>query len=126
MVTEMNRTSCNFDLIRDILIAIDEHSFDASYQNIQINGFDEKTISDHVYFAFHAGLIDARYLKQPGYIHWEPESLTSAGYDFLRVAEDETVWERAKKRANQNPVIATLSNLIQQIQYVSIEEIVFQ
>jgi DNA-binding transcriptional ArsR family regulator len=67
--------------------------------NIEIDGYSEDEILEHLELLGEAGLIEANPIKSgigPRLMHVHVERLTWAGHDFLNNARNDTVWKRAR------------------------------
>jgi|GEM_PF-4122894 len=122
----MTGNAIDFDLVRQILTAVEIFPFEDEPRDITIDGHTAEEISDHVGYAFDADLVGASYLKQPGYIHWKPHYLTDGGYNFLNAASQEHLWESAKEFTNRIPGKATLRKFQDCLELVSIDQLAFQ
>jgi predicted transcriptional regulator len=87
----------DFDLIRQILRSIEDNPRPNEWISIEVDGFDEETISYHVKLLHEAGLIEAKDLTTKDGFNWMPVSLTWQGHEFLDAAKNETVWKKLKK-----------------------------
>jgi DNA-binding transcriptional ArsR family regulator len=87
----------DLDLVRLILIGIEEQSTYGSQIDLQIEGYSHEQINYHVIIMDEAGLIRAEELKtsQPG--RWKPLRLTWDGHELLEASRDETRWNKAKE-----------------------------
>ena len=87
----------DLDLIRKLLLDIEEQGSDASrragWSVPGDNGLDPDVVQYHVQLMHDAGLIVADELV-PG--QWWPERITWAGHEFLDLARNEDIWNRAK------------------------------
>lgn len=88
----------DFDLIRMILRDIEEIPPGKSTSGFTYDDVDNETILAHVVLLHKAGLIDAT-VSQPlsGVPRVSVRGLTWEGHDFLAVANNDTIWEKAKK-----------------------------
>jgi len=122
----MTGSAIDFDLVRQILIAVESFPFENKPKDIAIEGFTAKDISDHVCYAFDADFVAASYLKQPGYIQWKPHHLTDGGYNFLNAASHDQLWESAKKFTSRIPGKVTLRKFQDCLELVSIDQLALQ
>lgn len=87
----------DLDLIRKLLLDIEEQGSDASrragWSAPGDNGLDPDIVQYHVQLMHDAGLIVADELV-PG--QWWPERITWAGHEFLDLSRNEDIWKRAK------------------------------
>ena len=86
----------DMDLIRQILIEIEEASFSPAGVRLQIPGRSPTEISYHVKLLAEAGFIGARF-SLGTQEHWTPLSLKWEGHEFLDNARNETVWNQTKE-----------------------------
>jgi len=88
----------DLDLIRKILLDIEAQGESSERRSAvattEEDGHDPRSIQYHVQLMHEAGLIVADELV-PG--QWWPERMTWQGHEFLDLARDDTLWERAKK-----------------------------
>ena len=95
----MNR---DMDLIRDILLAIEESAEDPrGWIDLDLPERSAKEVSYHVMLLDQAGLIEGQNLSSMGEegFEWRPKSLTWHGHEFLDAARSETIWNKAKSKA---------------------------
>ena len=87
----------DMDLIREILLKIEERPFDGMWFTLDIDGCSPEAISYHVMLLHEAGLIEAYCDSALGSIdNWLPIRLTWQGHEFLDAARDSTRWDQAK------------------------------
>lgn len=88
----------DMDLIRYILLSIEDKYIDSSLQNLQIEGFDMKTVAYHCKILFQENLIS--YYKpieaDNGLYGFFVGSLTWEGHDFLDKIRDNSIWNKTK------------------------------
>jgi hypothetical protein len=87
----------DMDLIRQILLKIEEHPYDLDWVELELEGYSPREISYHVMLLAQASLIEADNLSTFGDPQWEAKSLTWQGHEFLEAAKDESRWNKAKK-----------------------------
>src|SRR6476660_1465967 len=87
----------DMDLIRKIMLAVEEHEHGFAPRQIVIEGYTKEQIGYHNYLIINAGLGDG-----PDLTHLRSESpehdlryLTFAGHEFLDAARDDTRWRKA-------------------------------
>lgn len=89
----------DFDLIRKILLAIEEQYVDVALYNIKIDDYDKKVVAYHCDLLYDAGLISnykAQYAN--GTIHlFGVGSLTWEGHEFLDKIKSDTIWNKTKE-----------------------------
>lgn len=88
----------DLDLIRSILIAMEEETFGFPNGELQIPGFTNEQVGFHVHLLGQAGLVlvaNSSYMENllPSAV---PLSITWDGYEFLDAAKDDTLWNKAK------------------------------
>ena len=87
------------ELLRDILIAIEESSHDPmTWMDLKVAGRSTVELAYHVQLLNEAGLIEAIDLSTSDGSHWEPKRLTWLGHEFLGDAKNNTVWGKTKAR----------------------------
>jgi len=88
----------DMELIRKILFAIEEQFVDVAIYNLQIDGYDNKTIAYHCNLLYQASLIKdyrAQYADNELYA-FGVNSLTWEGHDYLDKIRSEKVWNKTK------------------------------
>jgi len=70
------------ELVREVLIKIEELPFDLAFHDIAVDGRSDDEITYHVMILDEAGLIEAVDLSTMGGICWKPKRLTYAGHQF--------------------------------------------
>lgn len=89
----------NMDLIRAILIRLEEHEHGYAPRGLEIPGFTEEEIGYHCFLLNDAGLINAdddmgAGSPSPSSI---PMNLTWSGHEFIVNAKNENIWGQAKE-----------------------------
>lgn len=89
----------NMDLVREILIKMEEHEQGYAPNYLAIPGFTEEEIGYHCFLLNDAGLIDAADDSHAGSPSPSaiPLSLTWAGHEFIANAKNENIWGQAKE-----------------------------
>lgn len=88
----------DMDLIRQILLEIEEHSGNA--ENLYIKGYSHEQIAYHVYLLHDAGLVKAKILYGMGSVNpvsYTVFSMTWMGHEFLDACRDEGIWQKMKE-----------------------------
>jgi len=88
----------DMEMIRKILFAIEEQFVDVAIYDLQIDGYDNKTVAYHCNLLYQAGLIKdykAQYADNELYT-FGVSSLTWEGHDYLDKIRSETVWNKTK------------------------------
>ena len=90
----------DFDLVRAILITVEESPPNSDAGTIFVEGYDEDTILEHLALLEEAGLLHASFLKvedsDKRIYAAEVERLTWDGHQFLANARNDEVWNRTK------------------------------
>jgi uncharacterized protein DUF2513 len=101
----------DMDLVRRILIEIEERNdFDDPYVP-EIEGKTEHEIFYHIKIMHEAGLIEASNWSGDGGPHWLAKSLTNTGHDFLDAARNENLWAKAKSKVLSSGGVLTIEAL---------------
>lgn len=91
------------DLVREILLAIEERENAFEPFRPQIEGYEEAEIAYHIEIMAEADLIHAKGMSRLGGnpTVWMIERMTWDGHEFLDAARDEGRWEKTKSIINQ-------------------------
>ena len=87
----------NMDLIRDVLIYIEEDK--DLHDLVDIYGIDNKILSEHFKLMIEADLVRGQVINEnvePSFVYW---GLTWKGYDSLEIRKT-SVWEKIKFALN--------------------------
>ena len=88
------------DLIRKLLIHLEEKADDKVVKDLEIDGYDKSEVMYHFILMDQAGFIRCERevsSSTPGrVIKVYPFSLTWKGHEFLEASRNETTWNRAK------------------------------
>jgi len=104
----------DFDLIRHILIDVENMAPGAILQRCEYPEYDEKTISEHVRLLIDAGLVRGQVTETlGGRVHFLVSGLTWTGHDFLDAARDATIWRKAKDTVLKPTASITFDLLLQ-------------
>ena len=89
----------DIDLVRTILLAIEEDDCATGHGFIRLNisGCPQEKVSYHVELLYEAGLVDAVNSSTLNNYQWFPKRLTWEGHEFLDSARNKNLWEQAKK-----------------------------
>jgi hypothetical protein len=88
------------DLVRDILLALEEHEHGSAPQQLQIAGYSEKQIGYHVWLMGQAGFLqvaDVTACGDPSPVAG-PLAMTWEGHEFLAAAHEASAWTRAMEK----------------------------
>lgn len=105
----------NMELIRKILLYIEENYIDVALYDIEIEGYDFKTIAYHCKICYEAGLISS-YGDNYGdneIISFGVSSLTWQGHEFLENIKDDTIWSKTKNVMNEKGINFTIKAIEQ-------------
>lgn len=101
----------DMELVREILMRVEDLPYDGSFHDIQIEGRSDEAISYHVMLLDEAGLLEAEDLSSLSGTCWKPKQLTYSGHEFLDAARSNKVWEGAKVFALRTTGTLTLEGL---------------
>lgn len=93
----------NMELIRQILLKVEEIPTPSNFDLIEIPGHEQEEISYHVKLLGDAGLLDVYDLRTlgPNGFKYAPMALTNAGHDLLDSIRSDTVWRKARSRLHK-------------------------
>ena len=86
----------DMDLVRSIMLEIEEHQDPGSPVRLKAEGYSPEQVAGHVRLLVEAGLIDAVNFSTLGRVDWRPKTLTWAGHEFLDATRNNTVWQKVK------------------------------
>lgn len=88
----------DFDLLRVLLREIEDLPPGRIASAFKYDGIDKDTIAAHAALLFDAGLVKGK-MRYPlkGPPQFQIAGLTWAGHDFIAVAKNDTIWEKARK-----------------------------
>ena len=90
----------DMDLVRKILIAIEEHPSGYAPEKLEIDGYSEDEIGHHVHLMGQANLltvVDSTHMQSTSPVAIAG-SITWTGHEFLSAAKSDSVWNQAKNR----------------------------
>ena len=85
----------DFELVREILLAIEASDKAQGAIQLEIPDHDSEVVAYHVKLLHEAGLITAINASTRAGLDWIPKSLTWEGHEFLDAAKNDTVWNKA-------------------------------
>lgn len=88
----------DLELIRKIILAIEDLPGACLNQELKLNGFDRHQIGYHCYLIIDSGLAkgeDVTYLEDTSPV-WHIHHLTAAGHDFADSIRSDTTWIKTK------------------------------
>ena len=99
----------DMDLIRKILIKLEEYEYGSAPETISIDGCTEEQMWHHFYLMGEAGLLEVnevrpRGIQSPAAI---PISLTWEGHDFLDAIRSDKIWDNTKRKITEAGVSMT-------------------
>lgn len=88
----------DMDLVREILLAIEEQYVSSAIINLKIDGYDMETVAYHCKIMCDGGLISAYDSKHSdnGIYLFVVGSLTWDGSDYLDKVRDNSIWKKTK------------------------------
>ncbi len=102
----------DMELIRKILFYIEENYIPGErwLQDINISGYNQATIMEHILLVHEAGFIQniKDVSTMSGTEYWV-SNLSSAGYDFLDKIRNDTIWNKTKETIKEKglPMLIT-------------------
>ncbi len=100
----------NLDLIRKLVLAVEDCPTGTVLDEIQIDGYTPEQIGYHSYLLVDSGLaegIDVGTLSDTS-PNWLVQHLTSAGHDFADAARNESTWQKASDIVKEKAGSVTL------------------
>lgn len=94
----------DLDLIREIVLAVEDLPGGSLNQELAIEGRTREEIGYHSYLIIDAGLAkgqDAGFLEDTSPI-WHINHLTAAGHDFADASRSDTTWSKAKSQLREH------------------------
>lgn len=90
----------DMDLVRSILMQLEEHRHGWAPERFAVQGHSEEEVRFHVHLMAQAWLVRTKDVTctdsdSPGAV---PTSITWAGYEFLDLAREPSIWDKAKSR----------------------------
>jgi hypothetical protein len=101
----------DMNLIRAVLIAVEQLPDDDKFYDISVEGHTEPEISNHVRLLDEAGFVEAQDLTTIDHVCWKPMRLTYQGHEFLGGIRSDTVWEKTKTLVLKNTGTLTIEGL---------------
>lgn len=91
------------ELIRKILLEIQKQPVGKSISLLNIDGYQQDVIGEHVRLLVEGSFVDAKLFERKNMMsetivdEYSISRLLNEGHDFLEIAQNDTVWEKAKK-----------------------------
>ena len=101
----------DMDLIRQILLRLEELPMTGGRHDIEIDGYSHEQIIYHVRLMDEAGLIEAQDLTTMTAIDWRPKRITYEGHEFLDAARSDKLWHTAKDKLMSTTGTLTIEGL---------------
>lgn len=94
----------DIELIKKILLKIEEHNSTSPIQNLKIKDYSQELISYQIYLLNQAGLINAEIIRVGANEIAEAEILemTWNGHEFLDAARNDNIWNKFKTKVLEN------------------------
>lgn len=103
----------DMELVRKILLKIEEEYRSSSIINLRIDGYDMETVAYHCRILNDAGLVsdyEGKYASNKLYMFWVGP-LTWDGNDFLDKIRDNSVWHKTKEVITQKGLPLVLDTI---------------
>jgi DNA-binding transcriptional ArsR family regulator len=93
----------DIDLIRQILLKIEDAAPNETLTEIPIDGYSEPAIKYHLELLEEGGYIKATFAKteEVGILYYFIEGLTTKGHDWIAATRDSDVWKKTKGVINK-------------------------
>ena len=103
----------DMDLVRKILLALEEYEHGNAPDELNIEGYSEEQIGYHVHLMNKAGLLRAVDITVSGSASPQaiPSGLTWEGHDFLEAAREPSRWQAALQIAKEKGAALTFEIL---------------
>ena len=105
----------DMELVRKVLLYIEEQYTDVVLYNIEIKGYDFKTIAYHCKICYEAGLIcdyDSSY-GDDEIQDFGVGSLTWEGHEFIEKIKDDAIWNKTNKIIKEKGIKLTIKAIEQ-------------
>jgi hypothetical protein len=99
------------DLIKQILIQVE--ALDQAALNLSVEGYDQSTVNEHILLCVDAGLLDGGVTQDSlGRAAVSVvKRLTPPGHEFLRLARNSPLWNKAKSTFKEKAVTYSVEML---------------
>jgi hypothetical protein len=101
----------DFDLIRKILIEVQNLAPNQRLESIEVEGYDDEIVNAHASLLIDAGLMEGSKIAFSGQYIVSARALTWAGHDFIEAAMKDTLWEKAKTKIKESGSAMTIDVL---------------
>lgn len=113
----------DFDLIRRVMIDIENIPARGHEQNFSYDGYDSATINQHIASLIGAGLVNGTVNNTNVRTNVVVDDLTWAGHDFLDAMRDDNLWNKAKEHVLKPGVSFTFGLLRQWLEIKAMEKL---
>lgn len=113
----------DFDLIRRILVDIENIPARGQRQDFSCEGYDTAMINQHIVSLIEAGLVKGTSNSTNVRTTVLVDDLTWAGHDFLDAMKDDTIWNKAKEHVLKPGVSFTFGLLLQWLEVKAKEKL---
>ncbi len=108
----------DMELIRKILVAIEDSNQTQGYIPLQFESYTEDQISYHVKLLADRGIISAIDCSSKTSFVWRAKALTWDGHDYIEAIRDDARWQKVKdwiKNAEKILTIETMKEAIKEL-----------
>ena len=105
----------DMELIRRILVAIEDHPESMGRVPLAFDGYTHQVVSYQVKLLHDQGLIEAVDLSSRGDLSWCATRLTWDGHDFIEAIRDDERWSKVKNWVSDAGKILTIETLKQAV-----------
>lgn len=99
----------DMELIRKILIKLEDDTNPKVWKTIEIEGKEQKEISYHIKLLSEEKMIEARDSGLEPLLLWQAKSLTTQGHDFLDSIRDRSIYTKMKENMGERLATMPLS-----------------
>lgn len=110
----MNPMKRDLELIRKILLTVEEHE-DLEPFDLELEDYDENKINFHLQLLDEASFIETILERDEtgAIVLAQPIRMTWKGFEFLDMARNNNVWEKSKKFVAQKSVSVSISMFVE-------------
>jgi hypothetical protein len=114
----------DFDLIRRILIEVENKPAGETIPEIRYPEYDGRTVDEHIYLLHEAGLLKLQIISgMAGHKQYEIIDLTWPGHDLLDAMKDDNLWIKAKEQVLKPGASFTFGLLLQWLEVKAKEKL---
>lgn len=107
----------DMDLLRAILLAVEENPDPYELVTPKIEEHDELEVCHHIALLADAGLVTARDRSAIGVYYWSAGHLTWAGHEFLDLVRNDALWDEIKRRVHEASDGLAFSELLEEARH---------